>query len=729
MVLINNFLKIEYTAFIIIILVIAIGSIAFALYLTIKVSRLPEGTPKMKEIAAYIREGAKAYLKRQFKTILIIGIIITVVLAIGIDYVIHWRVGNFSMVFGSFLIGMGCSLIAGYIAMYTATNANVRTTNKIKEEGISKALKLAFNGGMVMGLAVVGLSLLAVTIMFLIVSAVVPSDPAGVILIEGNIVGLAFGASFAALFALLGGGIYTKAADVGTDLVGKIETGIPEDDPRNPGVIADNVGDNVGDIAGRGADLFESITGQNIATIVLAIILFIVADGTLDEPYDLYALLFPLTACAIGLVATIIGRYFVRGKDTEEPWNILVKGLYATTIISAGFLLIICLLMFQGIGAAVWLFYGSAILGLIASLVIGIVTMYYTSDNYRPVKSISKATESGPATTTIAGLSIGFESTGLPVIIVIIAVLGSYFLGYTAGGITGVISQEGGGIFGTALAALGLFSICGMVLSLDGYGPIVDNAGGIAEMAELESNVRDETDRLDACGNTTKAYTKGYAIATVALAAILLFEAYSEVVKRVSTVNFSLSNPLILTGLLIGALLVFVFTAFALRAVGYSAQDMIEEIRRQFREIPGLKEGREGVKPDYTSCVDISTISALKHMVLPGIIVIVTPLIVGFTMGAEAIAGLLIGSIITGIMMALFLNTGGGALDNAKKFRKKIRDKSKTASIEAYNAAIQGDLVGDPMKDTAGPSINVLLTLVLSLCLQFATLFALISWI
>ncbi|NVM53593.1 MAG: sodium-translocating pyrophosphatase [Candidatus Helarchaeota archaeon] len=729
MTLLTDLLTVQYLPFILIILIIAIASIGIALYITKKIKDMPEGTPKMKEIAQYIREGSQAYLKRQFKTILIIGSIITVALALGIDYAIHWRIGEFSMVFGAFLIGMGCSLIAGYIAMYTATNANVRTTNRIKEEGMSKALKVAFNGGMVMGLAVVGLSLLAVTIMVLVVSAVIPSTDVGVVLIEGNIIGLAFGASFAALFALLGGGIYTKAADVGADLVGKIEAGIPEDDPRNPGVIADNVGDNVGDIAGRGADLFESITGQNIATIVLAISLFIVADSTLDEPYDIYAILFPLVACSIGLIATIIGKYFVRGKDTDEPWNILVKGLYSTTIISAGFLLLICLVMFRGMGGAAWLFFGAAILGLLASLVIGIVTMYYTSERYRPVKTIADATESGPATTTIAGLSVGLESTALPVIIMIVAVLGSYFLGYAAGDMTGVISAENGGIFGTTLAALGLFSVCGMVLSLDGYGPIVDNAGGIAEMAELEAKVRDETDRLDACGNTTKAYTKGYAIATVALAAILLFEAYSEVVEREATaLDLSLSNPWVLAGLLIGALLVFVFTAFALRAVGSSAQDMITEIRRQFRDIPGLKEGNEGAKPDYARCVDISTLSALKHMILPGALVIITPLIVGFSMGAEAISGLLIGSIITGIMMALFLNTGGGALDNAKKLRKKFRDKSKAETIEAYNAAIQGDLVGDPMKDTAGPSINVLLTLVLALCLQFATLFALIIY-
>jgi K(+)-stimulated pyrophosphate-energized sodium pump len=480
MAFINNLLKPEYIPFIIIILVAATASIVYALYLAFKVRSLPEGTPKMQQIAQYIREGSQAYLHRQFKTIIIIGAIIAVGLAFGIDYWVHWRVGEFSMVFGAFIIGISCSLIAGYIAMYTATNANVRCSNKIKEEGMSAALKVALNGGLVMGLAVVGLSLLSVALMFIGIAAIVP-DPRA---IESSIIGLAFGASFAALFALLGGGIYTKAADVGTDLVGKVESEIPEDDPRNPGVIADNVGDNVGDIAGRGADLFESITGQNIATIVLAVILFEAAP----EDYQIYALLFPLCASAIGLIATVIGKFFIRGKDADRPWHILIKGLYVTTALCAVFLLLICFFMFKGVLA--WYFFGAAMLGLIASLLIGFITLYYTDEHYRPVKSISEASKGGSATTTIAGISVGLESTGLPVIVMLVALVGSYFLGAAGAGATGVLTQAEGGIFGTALSALGLFSVCAMVLSLDGFGPIVDNAGGIAEMAQLESAVR-----------------------------------------------------------------------------------------------------------------------------------------------------------------------------------------------------------------------------------------------
>ncbi|NVM29260.1 MAG: sodium-translocating pyrophosphatase [Candidatus Helarchaeota archaeon] len=711
MTLLTDLLSAQYLPFILIILIVALASIGFALYLFFKIRALPEGTPRMQEIAKYIREGAQAYLHRQFKTIIIIGAIIAIALIVGID-LMNWLASKFSMVFGAFIIGTACSLIAGYIAMHTATNANVRVTNKVKEEGVSGALKIAFNGGLVMGLAVVGLCLLSVIIMILTMGAVV-SEPAA---IEGSIIGLAFGASFAALFALLGGGIYTKAADVGADLVGKIEAGIPEDDPRNPGVIADNVGDNVGDIAGRGADLCESITGQFIATIVLAVILF----EAIGPPDQYLAMLFPLVSCALGLVATLIGKLFVRGKDTDEPWNILVKGMYVTTVINAGFFLLICFLMFEG-NAALY-FFGAGVLGLVAALSIGFVTLYYTDERYRPVKSIAKATEGGPATTTISGLSAGLESVGIPVFIMIGALIGSYFLGQAAAPALGIASEEAA-TFGTAIGALGLFSVCGMVLSLDGYGPIVDNAGGIAEMAQLEDNVRKETDRLDACGNTTKAYTKGYAIATVALAAVLLFQAFNHVVKQRATIEFILTDPLLLGGLFIGAVVVFVFSAFALRAVGESAQDIIKEIRRQFHEIPGLKEGKEGVHPEYAHCVDIATVSALKHMIIPGALIIITPLIVGFALGVTAVAGLLIGAIITGLAMALFLNNGGGALDNAKKLRKKLRDKSDPQSMQCYNAAVQGDIVGDPMKDTAGPSINVVLTLILTIALQFAVVF------
>ncbi|MHA1264360.1 MAG: sodium-translocating pyrophosphatase [Candidatus Helarchaeota archaeon] len=718
MTLLDTLLTPLYLPFILLVLIIAIFTIAFAFYEYIKVKRLPEGTPKMQEVASYIREGSQAYLHRQFKSIALIGAIIAVFLALCLDYPLYWSKGNFSMIFGAFIIGTACSLFAGYVAMHTATYANVRVTNMVKKNGTTDALKLAFTGGMVMGLMVVGLSLLAITVLFLIFAGFVETN---YFLIEGNIIALGFGASFAALFALLGGGIYTKAADIGADLVGKVEAGIPEDDPSNPGVIADNVGDNVGDLAGRGADLFESLTGQAVATILLALLLF----ATVNEPYKIYAILIPLVTLALGLIATLIGKLFVRGKDTEEPWNILIKGVYVTAGINGIFFLGICLIMFKS--PASWYFFAAAILGIITALSIGFITLYYTDDRYRPVKAISKASESGSATTTIAGLSVGLESTGLPIIIMISALIGSYLLGHTAGTIWSEITPEAGAVFGTAMAALGLFSVCSMVLSLDGYGPIVDNAGGIAEMAKLDKQVREQTDRLDSCGNTTKAYTKGYAIATVALAAILLFEAYDEVViAEDPSIQFTLSDPFLLGGLFIGALIIFCFTSFALRSVGESAQDIIAEIRRQFHEIPGLKEGKEGVHPEYARCVDIATVSALKHMIIPGSIIIAGPLIVGIVLGPTAVAGVLMGAIITGIAMALFLNNGGGALDNAKKLRKKCRDPSDPKSMEAYNAAIQGDLVGDPMKDTAGPSINVVLTLILTIALQFAVIFVLL---
>ncbi len=700
--------------FIIIILVVSIASIAFAVFIILKIKKLPEGTPKMSEIASYIREGANAYLKRQYKTILIIGAIIAVCLAFGIDYS-RWIAGQFSIVFVAFLVGIGCSLLSGYIAMYTSTMANVRSANGVKEGGMIGGLKVAFDGGLILGLLIVSLSLLAVVIMLFVITPFVSTFAA----VELSIIGLAFGASTSALFAQLGGGIYTKAADVGADLVGKVEQGIPEDDPRNPGVIADNVGDNVGDIAGRGADLFESITGETIATMILAVILFAVAP----QPYRIYAFLFPMVARSCGLLATIASKFFLRGKNENEPWTVLVRTLYITTAIAGGFFLVLCLIMFPP--QVAWYFYGAALTGLIASVLIGIVTLYYTDMRYRPVQSIAKACETGPATCAITGFSVGLESTALPVVIIAGTLLGSFFLGFSAplGGI--IPTALDGGIFATALATMGMLSVCGIVLTLDGFGPITDNAGGIVEMAQLEEKVRDETDRLDACGNTTKAYTKGYAIGSAALAAILLFEAYLKLALQANpTLRFDLEIPHIIVGLFIGVVLVFLFSAYAMRAVGTTAHEMINEIRRQFREVPGLKEGKPGVKADYARCVDIAAKSSLRQMVVPGVLVVVVPILVGLLLGAMGVGGLLMGSTISGVLMALYLNNGGAALDNSKKFRKKLRDKNKPETIEAFNAAVTGDTIGDPMKDTAGPSIHILIKLVGTISLQFASLFA-----
>jgi len=702
---------------------------------------MAEGTEKMKEIAEAIRVGAKAYLNRQYKTILIIGAILAVVLMLVIDLP-RWLTGDLSVIFVSFIIGMLCSLVSGYIAMYTATLSNVRTANKVREEGLESGLRVAFDGGLVMGLCVVGLSLLSVLIMFLVLSGLTPTiDPTVAVnlgfadvaefqakQIEGSIIGLAFGASFAALFAQLGGGIYTKAADVGADLVGKIEAGIPEDDPRNPGTIADNVGDNVGDIAGRGADLFESATGENIATMVLAITVFATFQGVW-APYRILAMLFPLVARGFGIAGSIIGKFFVRGKDISDPWKILSKGLYATTIICGGLMVPVCLLMFplNYFG----FYFGAVLIGLGGSVLIGLITLFYTNENYRPVREISESSTTGTATNIISGLAVGLESTALPILVMVASILASYMLGFAAPivafyvGVPVILDPFLSGIWGTALATIGMLATCVMILALDGYGPITDNAGGIVEMSELPEDVREQTDKLDACGNTTKALTKGYAVASAALAAFILFEAFLTI-ANLSHLEVSIAFPQVTMGILLGGLIVFLFSSFAMRAVGNAAGEMIKEIRRQFREIPGLREGKEGVKPDYASCVDISTKSSLKQMILPGSLCVASPIIVGLILGNDGLGGFLMGVTIAGILMALFLNTGGAAFDNAKKLRKTLKDKDKPETIEAFNAAVCGDTVGDPMKDTAGPSIHVLIKLTGTISLQFAVLFALI---
>ncbi|NHI93965.1 MAG: sodium-translocating pyrophosphatase [Candidatus Lokiarchaeota archaeon] len=729
-----------YLIFILITIAAAVGSIGFAFYLIKKIRKFPEGTEKMMEIAKAIRGGANTYLRTQYSTILKIGIPLSIILFIAID-LRGWIIGFPTFIFLAFLIGMVCSLASGWIAMYTATLSNVRTTNQVKEKGLKEGLETAFDGGMVMGLCVVGLSLLAVIVMYLFFSLITPNVSIAQAVaagyadiaefqaknIEGSIIGLAFGASFAALFAQLGGGIYTKAADVGADLVGKVEAGIPEDDPRNAGVIADNVGDNVGDIAGRGADLFESATGENIATMVLAITIFM----TVPAPYRVLAMLFPLVARSFGIFGAIIGKFFVKGKETDDPWKILSKGLYWTTAICAVFMAIVCGLMFPG---PIFGFYFLCVLiGLGGSVLIGLITLYYTDQNYRPVMCISKASETGTATNIISGISFGLESTALPIIVIAISILGSYLIGYFAPIIVlgAAVPQELpflSGIWGTALATIGMLSTCVMILALDGYGPITDNAGGIAEMADLDESVREKTDRLDACGNTTKALTKGYAIASAALAAFILFEAFLQI-AGLSHLAVSIAFPYVTVGILLGGLLVFVFASFAMRAVGNASQDMIKEIRRQFAEIPGLREGKEGVKPDYNKCVDISTKSSLREMILPGSLCVVVPIVVGFVLGNQGLGGLLMGTTITGILMALFLNTGGAAFDNAKKLRKTMKDSSKPETIDAFNAAVCGDTLGDPMKDTAGPSIHVLIKLVGTISLQFAVIFAILPWL
>jgi K(+)-stimulated pyrophosphate-energized sodium pump len=659
-----------------------VAAVIFAFYLAWDINKYEMGTPTMRGIADSIREGSKAYLKRQYTTITIISVILTVILYIAFDW------GDRPYTSFAFILGAGCSLLAGYVGMDVATRANVRTANATKT-GLNPAIQVAFRGGMVMGLLVVGLSLLGVTVLFVAYG----EDPE-------LIVGYAFGASLAALFAQLGGGIFTKAADIGADLVGKIEVGIPEDDPRNPAVIADNVGDNVGDVAGRGADLFESTAGENIGAMILGVAIF-VKTGDINWVY------FPLVARGGGIFATILATYFVTAKEGENPMAPLRRGLYATTIMCVVIFYILCEYMLENIN----MFY-AALAGLAAALVIAWITEYYTSKSFRPVKEIARSSETGPATNIMTGFSVGLESTALPAIVLSVAILVSFVAGN--GWKVSPVTDEG--VYGTAVATMAMLSTAGIILAMDGFGPIADNAGGIAEMSDLEPEYRQITDELDAVGNTTKAITKGYAMGSAALAALLLFEAYLETAD-IDVVD--LSSPEIVVGLLIGAMLPFIFSSLAIRAVGNASYDMINEVRRQFKEIPGIMEGT--TKPDYAKCVDISTRSAQKNMVFPGMICVIGPISVGFLLGAEAVGALLMGGTVTGIMLALSLNNSGASWDNAKKL---IEDGAYGGKgTPAHAAGVVGDTVGDPFKDTAGPSLHVLVKLLSTLSLTFATLF------
>lgn len=649
--------------------------------LTFYILRQPLGTERMIEIYKAIREGSKAYLRRQYKTISIISIILAAILY----FVFGWQTTF------AFLLGALFSLLAGYIGMEVATRANTRTAYAA---GVSsnKALKVSFYGGLVMGLANVGMSLLGVTFLFLWYG-----DPK-------LIVGLGFGASLSALFAQLGGGIYTKAADVGADIVGKIEKNIPEDDPRNPAVIADNVGDNVGDIAGRGADLFESMTGENIGAMLIGLGLFAATQ-------NFYFVLFPLLARAVGIGATILGIPFVRIKEGDDPMKGMRNGVIATTILSIiGFYFLIFYTLKD-----VNLFY-AGITGLFASLIIVLITEYYTSKRYRPVREIAKSSQTGAATNIITGMSVGLESTALPVVVIAIAVLVSYYFG-SVYSVTNGLNPHLGGVYGTAVATMGMLSIAGMILGLDGFGPIADNAGGIFEMAGGNKKIKKRIDLFDAAGNTTKALTKGYAMASAGLAALLLFQAYLEV-AHVQIVN--IVSPSIIAASFIGVMLPFIFASFAIRAVGKAAFQMVEEVRRQFRTIKGLMSGK--AKPDYSKAVDISTRSAQREMIIPGLLPVVTPLIIGFTLGAEAAGAFLMTATISGFILAMFMNNGGASWDNAKKYIEEGFLGGKGS--DSHKAAVVGDTVGDPLKDTAGPSIHVLVKLLGTLSLTFGSLFA-----
>ncbi|MGA2681086.1 MAG: sodium-translocating pyrophosphatase [Candidatus Bathyarchaeia archaeon] len=696
------------------------------------IGRMSAGGPKAQEVGNAIREGAYAFLKRQYTTIAIITAVVFVLLWLALPS------GPFNKppygigTAAAFLIGAVASLAAGYIAMDNATKANVRTVAAAKE-GAEKALKTAFYGGATMGMAVVGLSLLGVSFLFLLyggynamfgtlsVSAAATLGRSA----ASGIVGMGFGASLIALFAQLGGGIYTKAADVGADLVGKVEAGIPEDDPRNPAVIADNVGDNVGDSAGRGADLFESATGENIGGMIIGGLISI-ATG------NLLFLVFPLIARALGIFATLIGMPFVKLNEAEakHPMKALRKGLMVTTIVS-GVLFLFATIFLLGNGDFSMTFfylYFCLLSGLAASVAIDYITDYYTGSDRGPVGRIAKASQTGAATNIITGFAVGLETTALPIVSLVIALVTSYYFGTQfavswnathAAHITPFI----GGIYGTTLATMGMLAVMGMVLALDGFGPIADNAAGIAEMSG-EGGAESTMEALDAVGNTTKALTKGFALGSALLAAQLLFQTYASEVSSTAayagkTFVVDISNPAVLIAGFIGAMLPFFFSSQAISAVGKAAAEMVEEVRRQFREIPGIMEGTG--KPDYGKAVDISTKAALKGMVLPGLILVIVPIIVGVLLGPEAVGAFVIGATISAVPLALFMNTGGGAWDNAKKFIETGKYGGKGSP--AHAAAVVGDTVGDPLKDTAGPSLHVLIKLLSTLSIVFIPLF------
>ena len=645
--------------------VLGVCALLFAFYLIQKVSKQSVGTDRMKEISDYIHEGAKAFLMAEYKILIIFVAILFVLIGLGINW----------LTAVAFIVGAAFSTAAGYIGMNIATKANVRTAAAAKDSGMNAALSIAFSGGAVMGMCVVGFGLFGASVIYMV---------------TGNadvLSGFSLGASSIALFARVGGGIYTKAADVGADLVGKVEAGIPEDDPRNPAVIADNVGDNVGDVAGMGADLFESYVGSIVSAITLGF-----------AAYQASGAIFPLIIAALGIACSIIGCFFVKGDENANPHKALKMGSYTASVLVVIGSVVLSRMFFGDFRAAI-----AIIIGLAVGLIIGFVTEVYTSGDYGFVKKIAQQSETGPATTVISGIAVGMQSCAIPTILIGVGIIGAY-LSF--------------GLYGIALAAVGMLSTTGITVAVDAYGPIADNAGGIAEMSKLPSDVRKITDKLDAVGNTTAAMGKGFAIGSAALTALALFVSYAQAVNLFET-GIDLLDYRVIVGLFIGGMLPFLFSSMTMDSVSKAAYKMIEEVRRQFRTIPGILEGTG--KPDYTTCVAISTQAALHEMLLPGIMAVVVPLVVGLVLGTTALGGLLGGALVTGVMLAIFMSNSGGAWDNAKKYVEEGNHGGKGSDTHA--ATVIGDTVGDPFKDTSGPSINILIKLMTVVSLVFAPLF------